>query len=54
MSKILLPEDISKELTKGTISRRQFIMSAVAAGIVLPTALTMADKAMAATPKQGG
>jgi len=54
MSNILLPDHISKELTKGTISRRQFIMSALAAGIVLPTALTMADKAMAATPKQGG
>ena len=32
----------------------QFVMSAVAAGVVLPSALTMADKAMAATPKKGG
>jgi len=54
MSNILLPDHVAKDLTKGTISRRQFIMSALAAGIVLPAAMTMADKAMAATPKQGG
>ncbi len=30
------------KLTAGHIDRRQFVMSALAAGIVLPTALTMA------------
>jgi len=44
----------SSKLTSGSIDRRQFVMSALAAGVVLPTALTMADKAMAATPKKGG
>ena len=42
------------KLRTGQIDRRQFVMSAVAAGVVLPSALTMADKAMAATPKKGG
>ncbi|MCP5087111.1 MAG: ABC transporter substrate-binding protein [Rhodobacteraceae bacterium] len=41
-------------LTARQISRRQFVMSAVAAGVALPTALTMASDAMAATPKKGG
>lgn len=42
------------KLTGGQIDRRQFIMSALAAGVVLPTAMTMASDAMAATPKKGG
>ena len=33
-------------LTAGQIDRRQFIMSALAAGVALPSALSMADKAM--------
>jgi peptide/nickel transport system substrate-binding protein len=41
-------------LTAGQIDRRKFIMSALAAGVVLPAALSMADKAMAATPNKGG
>ena len=41
-------------LTAGQIGRRQFIMSALAAGVALPSALSMADKAMAAAPKKGG
>lgn len=41
-------------LTNRQIDRRQFIMSALAAGVVLPTAMSMADRAMAATPMQGG
>lgn len=41
-------------LSNGQIDRRQFIMSALAAGIVLPTAMSMADHAMAATPNRGG
>ncbi len=42
------------KLTAGQIDRRQFIMSALAAGVVLPTAMSMAGDAMAATPKKGG
>ena len=42
------------KLTTGQIDRRQFVMSAFAAGVVLPSALSMADKAMAAAPKKGG
>ena len=41
-------------LTAGQIGRRQFIMGALAAGVVLPSAMTMADRAMAMTPKSGG
>jgi len=41
-------------LTDGRIDRRQFISSAIAAGVALPTALSMAGAAMAATPKSGG
>ena len=41
-------------LTAGQIDRRQFIMGALAAGVVLPSAMTMADHAMAATPNKGG
>ncbi len=38
----------------GAINRRQFMSSMVAAGITIPAALSMADAAQAATPKQGG
>ena len=41
-------------LTNGQIDRRQFVMSALAAGAALPTALSLADQAIAATPKKGG
>ncbi|MEZ5880370.1 MAG: ABC transporter substrate-binding protein [Nitratireductor sp.] len=41
-------------LTAGQIDRRQFIMGALAAGIVLPSAMTMADHAMAAMGNKGG
>lgn len=44
----------SKKLTDGYIDRRQFVMGALAAGVALPSALTMADKAIAATPNSGG
>jgi peptide/nickel transport system substrate-binding protein len=44
----------ASKLTTGQIDRRQFVMSALAAGVVLPSALAMADKAMAATPNKGG
>ena len=53
MKKQFITAQASK-LTAGQIDRRKFIMSALAAGVVLPAALSMADKAMAATPKKGG
>lgn len=48
---------ISEQKTKfasGGINRRQFIMSVAAAGVAVPTALSMADQVLAATPKKGG
>ncbi len=50
---IYLKEQAQK-LTKGQIDRRQFVMGALAAGVVLPSALSMADQAIAATPNKGG
>ena len=44
----------AEKLSNGGISRRQFVISMLAAGVVLPTALSMATEAMAATPKKGG
>ena len=44
----------SSKLTKGLIDRRQFMMSVLATGVTLPIALSLADKAVAATPKKGG
>ena len=41
-------------LATGQIDRRQFVMSAIAAGVALPSALSMANDAMAMTPKSGG
>ncbi|WP_228849967.1 ABC transporter substrate-binding protein [Halocynthiibacter styelae] len=43
-----------QKLTAGTISRRSFMQSMVAAGVVIPTALSWASEAMAATPNKGG
>ncbi len=43
-----------RKLASGGIDRRQFIMSALAAGVALPAAFSMADKAQAMTPKSGG
>ena len=42
------------KLSLGAIDRRQFITSAIAAGIAIPTALSLASDAIAATPKKGG
>lgn len=42
------------KLATGRIDRRQFIMSALAAGVILPAAMSMADRAQAATPQSGG
>ena len=44
----------SAKLTAGHINRRQFVMSALAAGVALPSALAMATDAIAMTPKKGG
>jgi len=44
----------ASKLTEGQIDRRQFVMGALAAGVALPTALSMASDAVAATPKKGG
>ena len=44
----------SSKLAKGLIDRRQFMMSVLATGVTLPIALSLADKAVAATPKKGG
>ena len=38
----------------GVIDRRQFITSAIATGIAVPTAIGMASQLQAATPKMGG
>ena len=55
----MTPKDIflrrkQLELTQGRISRRSFMASALAAGLAVPAALTMAEAALAATPKKGG
>ena len=41
-------------LTAGRISRRKFIMTALAAGATLPMAMSIATNAIAATPAKGG
>jgi len=46
--------DHANQLTAGKISRRHFIMTALAAGASLPMAMTLATDAIAATPKKGG
>ena len=43
-----------QKFAAGHIDRRQFLTGVIAAGVAVPTALSMADKVMAATPKQGG
>jgi len=53
MKKVFINEQVEK-LGGGHIDRRQFITSLLAAGVVLPTAMTMASDVMAATPKKGG
>jgi peptide/nickel transport system substrate-binding protein len=47
-------KSLSNKLTARQIDRRQFMMSTLAAGVALPSALGLADSAMAATPKRGG
>lgn len=45
---------LENRLKSGTINRRQFIRSVLATGIASSAAMTMADRAMAQTPKTGG
>ncbi|NNE89879.1 MAG: hypothetical protein HKN27_17560 [Silicimonas sp.] len=44
----------AERLQRGEINRRRFIMSALATGVTLPTATSLAQKAEAAQPKAGG
>ena len=46
--------ELQAKLTAGKIDRRQFITAAIAAGVALPTAISMQDAVLAATPKKGG
>jgi peptide/nickel transport system substrate-binding protein len=41
-------------LSEGQIGRRQFIKAAIATGLAVPSALTLATDVLAATPKKGG
>ena len=44
----------AKRLSKGQIDRRRFVMSALATGVTMPTAMSLASRAEAMTPKRGG
>lgn len=44
----------SRRLTEGEINRRRFVMSVLATGVTLPTALSLASRAEARTPRRGG
>lgn len=45
---------MKRDLVRGRIDRRQFMQGMIAAGVTIPTAMSMATSAMAATPKKGG
>ncbi|EHI48088.1 ABC-type dipeptide transport system, periplasmic component [SAR116 cluster alpha proteobacterium HIMB100] len=45
---------LSRDLSRGRIDRRQFMMGAVASGVAVSAAMSMASSALAATPKAGG
>lgn len=53
MKKVFIEEQTEK-LRRGGINRRQFVTSLLAAGVVLPTAMSMASEVLAMTPKKGG
>jgi peptide/nickel transport system substrate-binding protein len=53
LKQIFLAEQ-KRKFASGQIDRRTFIMGATAAGLALPAAMSMADQAMAASPKSGG
>lgn len=44
----------AKRLSDGEINRRRFVMSALSVGVTMPTALSLASRAAAQTPKPGG
>ena len=44
----------AKRLSKGQIDRRRFVMSALATGVTMPTAMSLASRAEAMVPKRGG
>ena len=44
----------AKRLSRGQIDRRRFVMSALASGVTMPTAMSLASRAEAAGPKSGG
>lgn len=51
------PRNIKRQagrLSTGQINRRRFVMSALASGVTLPTAMSLASKAEGATPRKGG
>jgi len=51
------PENLKQlelELRTGKLTRRQFVMGALATGIALPAALSISGNVMADTPKKGG
>lgn len=54
MKKEIYLKNQAAKLTAGQIDRRQFIMGAVAAGVAIPSAISMAGQALAATPNSGG
>ena len=44
-------EKLSVRLAGGQIDRRQFMMSAIATGLTVPAAMSLASSAIAAAPK---
>ena len=49
----LIKRDLAR-VTTGGLDRRRFIIGMTAAGVALPSALSMMDSALAATPQKGG
>lgn len=44
----------AKRLSAGEINRRRFVMQALSTGVTLPTAMSLASRAQAMTPRKGG
>ena len=44
----------AKRLSEGQIDRRRFVMSALATGVTMPTAMSLASRAEASVPRYGG
>ncbi|MEC8961642.1 MAG: ABC transporter substrate-binding protein, partial [Pseudomonadota bacterium] len=45
---------LKERLSQGRITRRDFIRSAIALGVALPTATSLSSTVLAATPNKGG